>query len=194
MSPAPACKSFPKALLCSSSQTERTAILLHHPAACNSTFVGTPCWMAPEVMDPARSGYDSSADIWSFGITLLELATGAPPLARKHPMRVLLTTMQEDPPTLADVIADRQGEGAPVFSKAMHDIVAECLSKCACERPTATQLLQHKFFKVRETACGCAMMSSSDKSSLVVQSLVHVFALCLWAPCADLGCCSPCSH
>lgn len=104
-----------------------------------NTFVGTPCWMAPEVMQ--EQGYDSKADIWSFGITLLELAHGHAPFARLPPMKVLLMTLQNPPPTLD------QADSKKHFSKAMRDIVAKCLIKDPLQRPTAGQLLDHKFFK-----------------------------------------------
>ena len=110
-----------------------------------NTFVGTPCWMAPEVMQQDQ-GYDSRADIWSFGITLLELAHGHAPFAKLPPMKVLLMTLQNPPPTLEQANSKRH------FSKAMRDIVAKCLVKDPRLRPSASQLLEHKFFKTAHDA------------------------------------------
>ncbi|XP_020494738.1 STE20-like serine/threonine-protein kinase [Labrus bergylta] len=103
------------------------------------SFIGTPYWMAPEVVMCETSKdrpYDYKADIWSLGVTLIELAQIEPPNHEMNPMRVLLKIAKADPPTLM-----QPSRWSPEFS----DFLRRCLDKHVDNRWGPSQLLQHPF-------------------------------------------------
>lgn len=98
------------------------------------TFVGTPYWMAPEVVCKENDGYNERADIWSLGITVYELLKGAPPLSKCDPMKVMVNLPKRKPPVL-------HGR----YSSAAKQFVSSCLVKTPSVRPSALDLLEHNF-------------------------------------------------
>ncbi|KAG9096416.1 hypothetical protein FRC06_008692 [Ceratobasidium sp. 370] len=110
--------------------------LLATPHSKRSTFVGTPQWMAPEVI--LGQTYDTRADIWGLGITLYEMATGAPPHADQDHMRALMLIPKLKPPKLPD---------AADASKEMRDFLALCLQLNPSDRLPAEELAKSKWVK-----------------------------------------------
>ncbi|CAF4256547.1 unnamed protein product, partial [Rotaria sp. Silwood2] len=104
-----------------------------------NTSVGTPFFMAPEVIACERQmdcNYDTRADVWSTGITAIEIAEGEPPLAEMHPMRALVSIPRNPPPCL------RQPES---WSNEFNDFIRQCLIKDFEARPTVAYMLNHPF-------------------------------------------------
>jgi len=100
------------------------------------TFVGTPCWMAPEVLEQS-GGYDYKADIWSFGITAIELAYGEAPYQRLHPLKVMKIIIEKDPPRI-----DRRK-----WDVLFVTLIESCLQKEPKKRPTMDEVFaKHKKF------------------------------------------------
>ncbi|KAK8686839.1 hypothetical protein V6N13_125856 [Hibiscus sabdariffa] len=110
-----------------------------------NTFIGTPHWMAPEVIQESR--YDGKVDVWALGISAIEMAEGLPPRSAVHPMRVLFMISIEPSPMLED---------KEKWSLVFHDFVAKSLTKDPSLRPTASELLKHKF--IEKCKCGASVM------------------------------------
>eukprot|EP01084_Bolivina_argentea_P004961 9389_1 len=99
------------------------------------TLIGSPYWMAPEVI--MQDAYDQSADIWSLGISAIEMAMGAPPYSNLPPYPAMLKITQQAPPNVPE----------SKFSKEFRDFIAKCLIKDVNKRPKIAELTKHVFFK-----------------------------------------------
>lgn len=108
-----------------------------------NTFVGTPCWMAPEVME--SEGYDMKADIWSFGITAMELAYGYPPYAHEQKMKVLINILRKPPPMPSSKIFEKYKSNE--FPSSFQKMIKLCLKRDPKERPEAKKLLKCGFLR-----------------------------------------------
>eukprot|EP00048_Salpingoeca_helianthica_P022228 m.17122 g.17122 ORF g.17122 m.17122 type:complete len:534 (-) comp7048_c0_seq2:214-1815(-) len=106
------------------------------------TFVGDPFWMAPEVIE--QHGYNEKADIWSLGITALEMATGGAPYIHMEPMKAMMLIMEKTPPSL-ETIAEERGRRFTSYSADYNDFVENCLTAEPETRPSATEMLEHPF-------------------------------------------------
>ncbi|XP_071063053.1 TRAF2 and NCK interacting kinase b isoform X1 [Pseudochaenichthys georgianus] len=105
-----------------------------------NTFIGTPYWMAPEVIacdENPEATYDFKSDLWSLGITAIEMAEGAPPLCDMHPMRALFLIPRNPAPRLK----------SKKWSKKFQSFIDSCLIKSHSQRPSTEQLLKHPFIR-----------------------------------------------
>ncbi|XP_029641826.1 traf2 and NCK-interacting protein kinase isoform X6 [Octopus sinensis] len=109
-----------------------------------NTFIGTPYWMAPEVIacdENPDATYDNRSDLWSLGITAIEMAEGKPPLCDMHPMRALFLIPRSPPPRLK----------SRKWSSKFQSFVEACLVKDYTQRPNTEQLLKHPFIRDQPT-------------------------------------------
>lgn len=99
-----------------------------------TTVVGTPSWMAPELVSGSR--YDTKVDVWSLGIVMLELIEGEPPYLRENPMKALYYIASRPAPTL---------QHPERYSTQLRDFLNSCLRKRPEERLTVQELMNHPF-------------------------------------------------
>ncbi|GBG33804.1 Serine/threonine-protein kinase 4 [Hondaea fermentalgiana] len=132
------------------------------------TTIGTPFWMAPEVIQDGR--YKTNADVWSLGITLIEMAEGEPPFTNLHPMRALFVIPKKPPATFKD---------PEQWSPEMNDFLAQCLIKEPSLRKSCAELLQHPFVRdvAKELEAACKAGTLHETS--VAQTLSGLVNECL---------------
>lgn len=154
-----------------------------HTLCARRTVIGTPFWMAPEVI--SGKDYNCSADIWSLGITAIEMAEGAPPLARKfaNPMHALFQIPYLPPPRL-----QQSQDATRHWSQQFHDFIDCGLKKEPAERKTAAVLLaEHPIFRLYEASvCRKELLElmvsarkrREKKRSLTVRIYIYIYISC----------------
>lgn len=138
------------------------AARLTHTMSRRNTFIGTMFWMAPEAIQ--QSDYDERADIWSLGITAIEMAELAAPHANENPAKALFNIPKDPPPTL-----QAKNQWSPEF----HAFLERCLIKDPKERPTAEQLLQDPFVRSVSAEDGAAIMSALVKEKQAIKDEIR---------------------
>ncbi|XP_078488236.1 uncharacterized protein LOC100185876 isoform X2 [Ciona intestinalis] len=134
-----------------------------------NSFVGTPYWMAPEVILAMDEGqYDGKADIWSMGITSVELAERKPPLFNMNAMSALYHIAQNDPPVLNDP-EDEESRPRRSWSQDFRNFVALLLQKVPDDRPTSNEVLQHPFMTKPRSAT--VVLELIERTKNVVRDL-----------------------
>ncbi|PSS28833.1 Serine/threonine-protein kinase [Actinidia chinensis var. chinensis] len=128
-----------------------------------NTFIGTPHWMAPEVIQESR--YEGKVDVWALGVSAIEMAEGLPPRSTVHPMRVLFMISIEPAPMLED---------KEKWSLVFHDFIAKCLTKEPRLRPTASEMLKQKF--IERCKSGPSVMLPKIEKAKQIRSLMSLQA------------------
>ncbi|KAK8842337.1 hypothetical protein M9Y10_025915 [Tritrichomonas musculus] len=155
------------------------------------TVIGTPCYMAPEVI-VSQNGYSEKADIWSLGITAIELATGSAPYSDLHPLEVIVRISDSPPPSLPEPSintsndtlpngvssnnSDQKNSSPPViqeYSQAFRDFVRLALQKQPDKRPSAIELLGSKFIKMSASQTELAELFSLIPSIELQYEITH---------------------
>ncbi|GIM11358.1 hypothetical protein Vretimale_14891, partial [Volvox reticuliferus] len=123
-----------------------------------NTFIGTPHWMAPEVIQESR--YDGKVDVWALGISAIEMAELRPPRWNVHPLRVIFMISRDPPPRLS-----QPEQWSPVFQ----DFVSQALLKNHKQRPSARYLLQHRFTMTQRPGVAGALLPLVQRSMQYLQ-------------------------
>jgi len=141
---------------------------MEHPKDKRRTFIGTPYWIAPEVVNTVIAPYDEKCDIWSLGITCIELAELQPPLHEIAPMTAVMQIPKNPPPQLKN---PRQ------WSPEFNDFLKECFIKDPTYRKSATELLKHPFFKIAQGDSGQCLIPLIRRTRAAEEAYSHGGAL-----------------